>query len=346
MDINGYIEQFTKNAVHKLDSEAINVCIKYATNLMNKGLPIIYDLKHLSYQTKYEASFLYLCINFKNKVYRQFKIKKRNGSDRNISEPLPNLKNIQTWIKTNILEKLSVHKVAKAFRKNQSIKNNAYFHKNQGTVLALDIKDFFNNINGKTVYLLFRRCGYSRRVSNILKELCTFNDCLPQGAPTSPIISNLIFAAIDNRIYKFTRKENLYYTRYADDITISGNDVKIKKVISFISMVLKENNFELNQDKIKVMRKNSCQLVTGIVSNNSVLNAPKYKIKDLRKEIYYIRKYGLDDHMTHVGIKKAHYIEHLMGVANFILFINKNNKTAKEALDFLRELQKQINYTF
>lgn len=149
-----------------------------------------------------------------------------------------------------------------------------------------------------------------------------------------------------DRIYKFTRKENLYYTRYADDITISGNDVKIKKVISFISMVLKENNFELNQDKIKVMRKNSCQLVTGIVSNNSVLNAPKYKIKDLRKEIYYIRKYGLDDHMTHVGIKKAHYIEHLMGVANFILFINKNNKTAKEALNFLRELQKQINYTF
>ncbi len=340
--MNEYINQFIKKAARKLNPEEIEVCVNYATTLMSKKLPVIYDLKHLSLQTKYKVSFLYLCMNFKDKVYRQFKIKKRNGTDRNISEPLPNLKNIQLWIKQEILEKLQVHKVAKAFKKKQSIKNNAYFHKNQNTILALDIKDFFNNINGKTVYLLFRRCGYSHKVSNILKELCTFKDCLPQGAPTSPIISNLIFTALDNRIYNFTRKENLYYTRYADDITISGNNINIKKVISFISMVLNENNFELNKEKIKIMKQNTCQLVTGIVSNNKIINVPKYKIKNLRKEIYYIKKYGIDDHMNHIGIKKAHYLEHLMGIANFILFINKNNKTAIEAIDFLRKLKQQI----
>ena len=346
MEPDKYIEQFVKTASNTLNSKEIEICIKYATNLINKELPIIYDLEHLSIQTQYKTDFLYICMKFKDKLYRQFTIKKRNGTDRNISEPLPNLKNIQLWIKQNILEKLPVHKAAKAFKKKQSIKNNAYFHKNQNTVLALDIKDFFNNINGKTVYLLFRRCGYSRKVSNILKELCTFNNCLPQGAPTSPIISNLIFTAIDHRIFTFARKEKLYYTRYADDITISGDCMKIENVISFVSMVLKENNFELNKNKIKIMKRNTCQLVTGIVSNNSVLNIPKNRIKDLRKEIYYIKKYGINDHMSHLGIKKAHYLEHLLGIANFILFINKNNKTAIDALNFLRELQKQINYLF
>ena len=339
MDLNKYIEQFTEKASKELSLEEIGICIRYATNLTNKGIPIIYDLKHLSLQTKYETYFLYLCIKFKDKVYRQFKIKKKNGTDRNISEPLPNLKNIQVWIKENILEKLPVHKVAKAFRKKQSIRQNAYFHKNKNIVLSLDIKDFFNNIDGKSVYLLFRRCGYSRNVSNILKELCVFNNCLPQGAPTSPIISNLIFTAIDNRIYKFTRKENLCYTRYADDITISGDNMKIEKVISFISMVLKENNFELNKEKIKIMKRNSRQLVTGIVSNNDRLNVPKDQIRNLRKDIYYIKKYGIDNHMSRIGIKKAHYINHLMGIANFILFINKNNKTALGAIDFLKTLK-------
>lgn len=344
MKTNEYLTKFRELANNTLSPKEIEICLEYANNLLQKDLPVIYDMKHLSLLTKYNTSFLYLCMKFKEKVYREFSIKKRNGTDRSICEPLPNLKNIQIWIKENILEKLPTHKAAKAFIKQQSIKKNAYFHKDQNIVIALDIKDFFNNISGKTVYFLFRRCGYSRRVSSILTELCTFKNCLPQGAPTSPLISNLIFSPIDNRIFNFARKEKLFYTRYADDITISGSNIKIKKILSFINMILQENHFELNADKIKIMRKNTRQFVTGIVTNGTSLRAPKDTIKKLRQEIYYIKKYGLDEHMNHCHIKQAHYIEHLIGIANFILFINKSDSTASEAIQFLKSLQQNKDY--
>ncbi|AGF79254.1 Retron-type reverse transcriptase [Desulfocapsa sulfexigens DSM 10523] len=254
---------------------------------------------------------------------------------RTICEPLPSLKEIQRWILDNILSQVTISKFAKAYVVGFSIKDNARFHLRQKQVLRIDVKDFFPSIKGQNVFHIFKNIGYSAEVSAMLTGLTTLKNCLPQGAPTSPTLSNIFMNRCDARIAGYCLARKIRYTRYSDDLTFSG-EFDVGKLISFINMVFKDSGLLLNKTKTKQMFKHQRQFTTGLVVNERI-NVCREKRRKLRQEIFYIKKYGLDGHLIRTEEKRTNYIMHLLGLSNFITHINANDRDALEAKEILRK---------
>ncbi|MFB9860170.1 retron St85 family RNA-directed DNA polymerase [Salinicoccus siamensis] len=308
--------------------------LEYVKNLNKKEVPVIFDNIHLARLINInEDQFFSVLFSPKNHMTTFSIPKKRNGK-REISKPSPVLMHCQRWILDNILYKLKAHHKAKGFKKNISIVDNAKEHINKEYVLNIDIKDFFKNINNKKVFILFKSIGYSEKVSLTLSNLCTFNNYLPQGAPTSPHISNLILIKLDNRIEAYAQKNNLTYTRYADDITLSGSK-EVYKSIKVISEILNDEGFEIKKEKTRVQPYYSRQEVTGLVVNDKV-SVPKEYIKQLRQELYYIRTRGMENHLTfNDKFFVSNYREYILGKINFLKMVDskKGNFYLNEFLE-------------
>lgn len=260
--------------------------------------------------------------------YNIFKIKKKNGKYRTIYEPLPNLKRIQKKILDNYLSKLYISDYAKAYRKNYTLIDNVKDHINKKIILKLDIYKFFDNISFMDIYL---NCfsNLPKKVGILLTNLCAYADLLPQGAPTSSSISNIIMKDFDELVGDWCKKRNISYTRYCDDMTFSGDFIP-SEIIHFIKAELKKKGFKLNKDKIQIITKGHKQKVTGLVINEKVNTDRKYRQK-IRQELYYINKYGLEEHLTKLGISnKYKYLNNLLGRINYVLFINPS----KEFIDY------------
>lgn len=336
MEWADYKEAFIREASAKNKSkEYINSCLLYAKKLFENGVPIIYNLDHFSRLVGYQKKYVKAACCSSPDFYRCFTIKKKNGKERKISEPLPSLKEIQKWILNNILDKVDISKYAKAYAKGKSVKDNAKFHRNQKIVLSLDITDFFDNIHTKTIFDVFRSLGYSRKLSWQLAYLCCLNGSLPQGAPTSAALSNIILKEFDENIGEYTFARGIRYTRYADDMTFSG-DFDVSEMIRTVVDNLKPYHLCLNRDKTRTRKPGQRQEVTGIVVNEKIQTSKSFR-KEIRQEIYYIKKYGLDSHLDHLEIKKNHYLEHLIGKINYVLFINPKDEEFKEYMRFIKE---------
>lgn len=340
MDWDDYCHRIKVLGINEnYSEEEIDKLIAYAKPLSDKKLPIIFDQIHLSLLVGYKLEFLLMISNESEKFYRTFRIPKKNGGEREISEPLPSLKEIQRWILDEILNNCVVSGYSKAYKKRSSIKDNAYFHTKQPKVLTIDIKDFFPSITWMKVYLLFHNLGYSPSVSMMLSKLCCLNGYLPQGSPTSPYISNLIMRGIDNRIIGFIKNRNIHYTRYADDLSFSG-DFPPGMIIKFVTLVLKQNKLEINPKKIRVRKPNQRQEVTGIVVNTKMQVAREMR-RELRKDMYYITKFGLSSHLSKTNNQRPNTIKHLLGIANFIIFVNPEDSEAVEYRKRLHELLRE-----
>jgi RNA-directed DNA polymerase len=339
-----YQENFIKKArEHGLGEDYYQSWLEYAYKLHSNNLPIIYDQSHLARLVGYKLHYLLKVSNSSRHFYREFYIDKKNGSSRKINEPLPNLKQIQSWILNEILYNCSVSEFTKAYRKNKSIKDNAKFHRRQEKVLNTDIEDFFESISFSKVYSFFSSLGYNRPVSTLLTNLCCHRGSLPQGAITSPALSNLVNYELDNKISRYCLKRNLRYTRYADDITISG-DFENYKLIKFLDKTLKQNNFVINKNKTRVKLSHQQQRVTGVIVNKK-LQAPRTMRRDLRKELHFIKKFGIDSHINFVGYKgdREKYLKSLLGKAYFVTHLNPQDEEVKEYIKVLKQLLKQIS---
>lgn len=322
MNWNDYKKKFEKECIRQGKSiDFVEQCLSYANQLNQKKLPIIYDHRHASLLMGYTESYMYAVSNKPDKFYSNFYLPKKKGGYRRISVPYPSLMEIQKWILTNILRIISVSKFAKAYVKGENIINNAKFHKGQKIILKLDIKDFFGSITFLHIYKVFKTLGYSKSVSVLLAKLCLLNNKLPQGAPTSPALSNIVFVKLDGIISKYALSQNIRYTRYADDLTFSG-DFSPGPVIRFVRNVLNENQLSLNDAKTTVVRQNNRQVVTGIITNKK-LNAPRTLRRELSKVAYYIEKHGIQNHIQHCTITEENYIEKLLGRASFVKSVNK-----------------------
>lgn len=331
-----YAKRFRREAdKHGYDENYIKHCLSYARSLHEKRLPIIFDQKHLALLVGYIPDYLHRVSNSQKHFYRFFKILKISGGYRKIEEPLPSLKEIQRWILDNILYQPQISKFAKAFIRGRSIRENARFHRKQEQVLTLDIKDFFSSIKASRVAAFFKRIGYNKAVSTMLTKLCTLNNHLPQGAPTSPALSNLLSIRMDRRLSAYALKNGIRYTRYADDLTFSGS-FNPSSVIRLVRQVLFQDGLELNEDKTRLMLKHKRQEVTGIVVNKK-MQAPRPLRRKLRQDIYYIDKYGLDPHMAKTNKERANYVNHLRGIADFILFVNPKDRDAHHAMKILSD---------
>lgn len=341
MNFDEYTRLFKIKAHAKgLEEESINKYLNYAKPLMEKSLPVIYNQKHLSLLFGINSIYLYGVSNCPKHYYRKFNIKKKNGKKRIIHEPLPLLKEIQKWILKEILDKLKPSIYTKAFKKKSSIKDNAKFHRNQKKVLCLDIEDYFGTIKSNMVYLFFSELGYYPEVATMLTRLCTYKHKLPQGAPTSPALSNLLTISLDNKLSKIVSQDNLplRYSRYADDITFSGT-FNSTEIIKKVNEIIYSENFKLNTRKTRVLTSNKRQIVTGIVVNKK-LQVTNDKRRKIRQIMYYINKYDLKTHIKVIRWNQSEerYIRYLLGNVNFVLFINSKDKDMIKYKDTLINL--------
>lgn len=321
--------------------ETIEKLLKYAEPLFKKNVPIIYEQQHLAKLLGYEYDLLLKISNCQELFYREFSIPKKTGGQRIINEPLPTLKEIQRWLLDEILLNIKISPTAKAYVNGLSIKDNARFHKKQKKVLNLDIKDFFGNITERHVYIMFKTIGYNKQVSSILTQLCCLNGTLPQGAPSSPTISNIIFRIADKRIFGYCKKLGIRYTRYADDMTFSGDEIP-NAIILAVKRIISEFGFILNEKKTKLRLEHQKQVVTAIIVNEKLQVDRGYR-RQLRQQIYYIKRYGLINQSKIKGFDEPiKYLRHLLGKSNFVLFINPKDLETKEYINYLHQLIKQL----
>lgn len=335
-----YSQVFTTKATDAGFSQVeLNKCLDYAKPILLQGLPIIYNTSHFSVLTGYNQNYLRRAIRTDSTeyFYRVFKVSKVNGGFRTIKEPLPSLKEIQKWILQNILNKISISPYSKAYYRNRSIKDHARYHKNQKIVVTMDVEKFFDTITYEKILIIFSQLGYSMRVSTLLSKLCTLDNILPQGAPTSPYLSNIIMKEFDNEISKFCSSNNIKFTRYADDMAFSSNEIDISKLTAKVEAELKKIGLKLNREKTLEMPYDKRQLVSGIVVNEKI-QVPRIIRDELRQAMYYIEQYGLENHLEKIKCKKSNYLKHLMGTANYILFINPKDQRTKDIMSKLKKL--------
>lgn len=268
--------------------------------------------------------------------YKVFKIRKRNGKYRTIYEPNSILKHMQKQILNNVLYDISVSEYAKAYKKGTSLKDNALVHTNKKIILKLDIEDFFDNISFTNIYnKCFNIEHFPKKIGVLFTTLVTYDGYLPQGAPTSAYISNIVMKDFDETIGNYCTSNNIDYTRYSDDMTFSS-DFDISELIKVVRKNLYKLGLKLNNDKIHIVRNSSSQSVTGIVVNEKVQLSSKYR-KKIRQEIYYIKKYGLESHLNRIKIlDKEKYLRSLYGKILYVLQINNNDKEFIEYKNYVR----------
>jgi RNA-directed DNA polymerase len=250
----------------------------------------------------------YLYILPPREQYRLFEIQKKSGAPRQIAAPITPLRIIQRKL-NQVLQ--SVYRPGAAvfgFVQEKGIKGNAERHIDRNYVLNIDIQDFFPSINFGRVYGLFLAKPYqrTRAVATVLAQICTLNNALPQGAPTSPIISNMICARLDSRLMRLARDNRCFYTRYADDLTfsttmpsfphdlarvvkdISGTHVQVG---AQLEQVINENGFTINYEKVRLQTRGQRQAVTGVTVNEKS-NLPRAYIREIRAMLHAWEEYG------------------------------------------------------
>ena len=313
---------------------------EYSRNLMQQGLPVLYDAKHLSLFVRYKLEYIMSATNSDGGHYREFKIPKRGGGERLISEPLPSLKKIQYWINQKILSKIPASKYCYAYVEGMSIKSMARFHRKKSVIIRMDIKDCFGSTKYESVRSVFSGAGYSASVSAVLAKLTTKRGRLPQGAPTSPAILNAKLREFDNHGFQYCHDNKFVYTRYADDIYVSGDIDDVSGVVSWFAKALRREGYQLNYQKLSVMRPSSRQITCGVVVNEKI-SVPRKLKRKIRQECFFIRKWGLLQHSQECGEAPLSILERLVGQLSFVIWLEPNNRSGiqqrKELLDMLKE---------
>ncbi|MDA7664276.1 reverse transcriptase family protein [bacterium] len=217
--------------------------------------------------------------------YRKFPIRRTHKRPRWINAPDTELKIIQKKLLQRILYKISPHPDAHGFYPGKSILSNAQPHCNKNWVISFDVKDFFPSTTQEMVIKSLIH-GKLEVDPNLISELCCLNMTLPQGAPTSPHLANLAFYECDLKLKEFALDHSLNYTRYADDMTFSGNELP-DKIIERIRRTLLTSNYQLAEKKTKLMGRNTQQKVTGLHVNERVLlpRSLRRKIRAIKHDI-------------------------------------------------------------
>jgi RNA-directed DNA polymerase len=242
--------------------------------------------------------------------YKTFEIPKKSGGMRQISTPVTALKIIQ-WKLNQVLQAVYEPKPsAHGFVQGKNIVTNAQAHANKRHVLNLDLKDFFPSINFGRVRGMFMATpyGFNPDVATVLAQICCHNNQLPQGAPTSPVITNMLCAKIDSQLQRLAKECKATYTRYADDITFSTTLPKFPEALASLVtegeeqrvilseallLIINENGFQVNQQKVRLQNRNNHQEVTGLTTNKFP-NVDRRFIRQVRAMLHAWAKFGLE----------------------------------------------------
>jgi len=322
---------------HGVKDELVADYLTYIKPLVDKGLPIIFDFKHLCLLLGKNTSYLASVVNASSSHYREFTIPKRSGGVRTISAPYPALLDCQRWINQHILSNVEIHSSAHGFASRKSIITNAQVHVGKKYFLKVDIKDFFPSITINQVITVFKNLEYTHKVSFYLASLCCYEKVLPQGAPTSPMLSNIIATSMDNRLARFARKFKLSYTRYADDLAFTGASITVKH-LQYITEIIQDCGFTINPSKTLLQQKKNKRILTGISIAEQQIKIPREYKRKLRMEIYCIRRFGIVRHIRNQRIKNPNHLSTVIGKIQFWLSVEPDNAFAKNSLEELRKL--------
>lgn len=261
--------------------------------------------RKFGYTYKELASLIYPTTN---KSYERFTIPKKNGETRVINAPRLKLLRIQKILADDLTKIYTPKNCAHGFITNRSIVTNAEMHTGKRYVFNIDLKDFFGSIHfGRVRNLLMASpFGYTYNQATILAQICCHEGSIPQGAPTSPVISNIICWKMDAQLQRLAIENRCTYTRYADDITFSFSVSKAKlprsilkintatdevSVSPILEKIIQDNGFIINNEKVRLQGRNQRQQVTGITVNNK-LNLKRTFIRQTASMLHAWRKYG------------------------------------------------------
>lgn len=347
-----------------------------AIPLIQNQVPVLFTMGHLAHCAGVPYQYLNKVVSRTVDPYRVFPIKKRSGGKRYICAPEPMLQQMQRWIHDHILYSngslCSIATQATAFLPDTNHCVNAKRHLGAKWLIKIDIQDFFESISERQVYRVFRSFGYSSLVSFGLTRVCTralyrqdrrltkkvkrwqnnaeykFSNnptigYLPQGAPTSPVLANLVCRELDKNLSDLAAGSFLTYSRYADDMVFSGDFSDRREAIEFLNraiQVVTKQGFRINRLKTGIRQAGSRRIVTGLLVDGDKVRVPKQYKDQIKQELYYLAKFGVDEHCQKLSEKisqkygkpatpknKIAYLLRLSGKIRYVEFVEPDNTT-------------------
>lgn len=344
-----------------IPAEVVSASLTNATAVRGVlGLPPVLTLMHLSELSCVDYRTLRKIVARKyRKPYHFFRMRKRLGGYRLICVPTPALLRVQRWIARHILRRVSAHPASMAYEKGQSALNCAKMHCGCRWLIKMDIRQFFESITEKQVYNVFRSLGYRELISFEFARICTRigradhkkytlqrwkNDKaesysihkyrnivlgnLPQGAATSPGLSNLVAADLDTKIAELASKWNLVYTRYADDIIFSSDEVEFNRteamsVIEHVERLISSEGFRPHTMKTSVSSPGARKVVLGLLVDGLQPKLTRQYKSRIEQHIYYLDKYGPAEHAERRGFKSLFSLRaHIDGLLSYAAFVD------------------------
>jgi hypothetical protein len=326
--------------------------------LQEHGLPLLANLsqlrKLLGIKSSNQLGYFLLASEQCEGPYTRFTIPKRGGGERVICAPGKQLRWVQRQILDQILAKVAPHQAAHGFVAGRSTVTNAEKHRGATLLIKFDLRDFFPTIHYHRVMGLFASLGYyvgdgrfgtdddAKRVAPTLARLCCYTPdpeawegvVLPQGAPTSPAISNLVCRRLDARLEGLAQRKQGVYTRYADDLTFSFKDdsLDLGRFRWWVDQVCHQEGFFVNQSKYRVIRASQRQLVTGIVVNDE-LRIPREERRRFRALLHNCRRHGLASQSR----GRADLGAYLRGFASYVHMVHP-----EEGEELLRQVEELL----
>lgn len=339
------------------DQNYLNALVVQGESIVANRVPVVFSLAHLANLSRTLYSDLHgfvsrSDIHSKDFPYKNFPIAKRTGGKRWISIPVPPLMAVQQWISQNILNRVVPHTAAFAYVPKRRLLDHAQRHCGATWLVKVDIKDFFSNISERQIFQVFLRLGYPKLLSFEMARLCTRvtpkrlgskwvntvgdhsipdYDCeyvgsLPQGAPTSPALSNLACIDLDRDLTSLAISSSATYSRYADDLCFSlasGSREEAFALKRAISKVLWSHGFSENVKKTRVIPPGARMVVTGLNINAEAPTIPR-EVRDLvRMHLHYAAKNGIPDHCKERGFRSVvGFKNHLLGLIGYIASVD------------------------
>jgi len=335
--------------------------LEFNDNLKFSNLPLAIDDMSLAFHLGIRNRTLWWLINSRDTAdsdkvgYKVFSIPKRgnNKGRRAIQNPGKYLKSVQRLLLSKFLEPFPVGPHVGAYIPERSCMDTARQHIGRGVIISMDIKDFFPSVKRSMVRRLFLHAGYNHFVASLISSLVTYKNFVPQGAPTSGLIANLVADFLfDQAIIEDLKSidTDWCYTRYSDDIDISHPNVQTKentqRVIRIVEQRLKEANFKTNYKKTRVEPHTRRQKVLGVVVNEK-LSIPRYEYARLRCLIHNCLMHGFESQYKRAGQMSADGLRsHVRGKLSYLKQIDsKKAACLKEKFDIAEEANKNSGET-
>ena len=258
-------------------------------SLVQRNLPPVVTVQCLATLFGYSTKFVMAMYSQSWRYYRRFEIRK-GTKQRTITAPKVALKVIQKWLAHHLSVELAFNKNVYGFVPNLSAIDAAAAHCGARWVYTVDIENFFSSTPQNLVYEALQRVGYSERAADLLAALCCFKGYLSQGAPSSPALSNLVFAPLDEELSAYASQHGLSYTRYADDIVLSGKSEVVTGLREYVKGLIERNGWHVSEKKEKLYIRPHGLKVHGLIISGKSPRLTKAYRNRIRAYRHLIKK--------------------------------------------------------